>query len=528
MIKTLKIGAIIFLIGFGFYISYYTSAHTIVDIPQRFSQAQETILKLVNTLITDNKSDSLPPVNLVLTSTVFPLGENITLQYNGEAQSFKDLSFDLKNNKDEPVFVKATLKGDTSLQIETSKKINPGKYKLVIKQAQKELINTDVYLGTIVMNTQQYQYVTGEEYISDMIVFDNTGKLLCKNKPSFAIINTLSGISDTLHVEEAKCEEKNSSPYHLSYTPKMTGTYLLKNPLEETSGSLITMSAFNVIDTAQTIAIKRDGPLFVSPGKEYKMKITISAQENFEGILTDFVPSGFTVSNSNDFSLQSPTVLSDESAIRLRKPFNGDFPVTLKFGEKSDNDAVNNGYKNFGIKAHDGIDFALPDNTPVLAVDDGEVIEFPIKLSDYGNNIVLKHPWGGRTFYGHLTTINVKIGQKVGKGDIIGFSGHTGLVTGPHLHFGLDLKNSDVNNGYLGKIDPTQFISDNNNLNVSLQKLTWDVSLNKGEKKELGYVFKIPEDEYGYSYFQLGPLYIVNKNADVVFKDSQKWDLIKE
>jgi len=525
MIKTIKILGIIFFTGFVFFIGYYANRY---DIPKQFSNAQEAFSNLISTLITDEKNNALLPVSLVLANPIFPLGDDIILQYNGEAQSFKDLSFDLKNNKDEPVSIKATLKEDKFLQIETSKKISPGKYKLMIKQAQKELINSDVYLDTIVINNQQFQYTTGENYISDIIFFDDKGKLFCKNKSSFAIINTLSGISDTLQVKEAKCDEKNSSPYRLIYTPKTTGTYVLKNPIEGTSDSLIAMSTFNVTDTAPMIAIKRESPTFVSSGKEYEVKITISANENFEGVLTDFIPAGFVVINSSNFSLQPSTVLSDVLSIHLRKPFNGDFPVTLKFGERSDDIIVSNGYKDFGIKAHDGIDFALPENTPVLAVDDGKVIEFPSKLSAYGNNVVLEHLWGGRTFYGHLSRVNVQIGQKVGKGEVVGFSGQTGLVTGPHLHFGLDLKNSDVNNGYLGKIDPTQYISDNNDLNVSTQKLTWNVFVNKGEKKELGYVFKIPEDDYGYSYFELGPINIVNKNAEVVFKDSQRWTLIKE
>lgn len=528
MIKTIKILGITFLISFVFLISYYTNSYDIRDIPKWFSNAQESFSKIVNTFTTDEKNNSLLPVNLVLANPTFPLGDDIILQYDGAVESFKDLNFDLKNSKDESVSIKATLKDDKYLQIETSKKISPGKYKLIIKQVQKELINADVYLGTIVINNQQFQYATGEDYTSDIIFFNDKGKLFCENKSSFTIVNTLSGISDTLQVKEASCDEKNSSPYQLIYTPKTTGTYVLKNPIEEAGDSLITMSVFNVVDTTPMMAIKREGPIFVSTGKEYEVKITISANEDFEGVLTDFIPAGFVAINSSNFSLQPFTVLIDELSLHLRKPFDGDFPVTLKFGEGSDDIIVSNGYKEFGIKAHDGIDFALPENTPVLAVDDGKVIEFPSKLSAYGNNVVLEHLWGGRTFYGHLSRVNVQIGQKIGKGDVVGFSGQSGLVTGPHLHFGLDLKNSDVNNGYLGKIDPTQYISENNDLNVSIQKLTWNISVKKGGRKELGYVFKIPEDDYEYSYFKLGLINIVNKNAEVVFKDSQRWTLIKE
>lgn len=525
----IRVTGTIFFIVLLFFIASYTNSH---DIPKLISNAQEALSNLIGTSTTNKENALPPPVNLVLTNPIFSPGDNIILQYDGDTQSFKDLSFDLKNSEGSSVSMKVALKEDKfgkSMQIETSKKMSLGKYRLVIKQAQKELINTDVYLGMTVINNQQSQYTTGENYISNLVFLDNKGGLLCINKPNFSIINTISGASDTLQAKEGVCDEKNPSPYQLFYTPKTTGTYILKSPVEETSDSLIPTSLFDVLDTAPPIVLKREGPIFVNSSGSYEVKITISANENFEGTVTDFTPTGFTITNSSNFSLQPSTVSFDESSIHLRKPFSGDSPVTLGFGENPDDPALSNDYKNYGVKAHDGIDFGLSDNTPILAVDDGKVIDFPSKLlADYGNTIVLEHLWGGRTFYGHLSKINVKIGQMVGKGDVIGFSGQTGLTTGPHLHFGLDLKNSDVNNGYLGKIDPSPYLSDNNNLNASTQKLTWNISINKGEKKELGYDFKLPVDDYGYSYYELGPIAVVNKDGGVVFKDSKRWILIKK
>ncbi len=524
----MRIITTIFFIVLLFFIVSYANSH---DIPKLLSNAQEAFSNLIGGA--GNKENNLPPpVALVLTNPIFAPGENIILQYDGEAQSFKDLNFDLKNSADKPVSMKVTLKEDKfgkSIQIETSKKMSLGKYRLVIKQAQQELINKDVYLGTIVINNQQSQYKAGENYISDMVFLDNKGRLLCMSNPSFSIINTISGASDALPIKEGKCDEKNSSPYRLSYTPKTTGTYILKNTQGETSGSLIPPSAFDVLDTASPISLKREGPTFVNSSGSYEMKITISADENFEGTVTDLIPAGFVVINSSNFSLQPSIVSFDESSIHIRKPFAGEAPVTLGFGDNPDSPALADAYKNYGVKAHDGIDFGLPDNTPVLAVDDGKIIDFPSKLlANYGTTIVLEHLWGGRTFYGHLSKINVQVGQMVGKGDVIGFSGETGLTTGPHLHFGLDLKNSDVNNGYLGKIDPSPYLSDSNKLNASTQKLSWTVAINKGEKKELGYDFTLPKDDYGYSYYKLGPIDVVNKDATVVFKDNKRWTLIKQ
>jgi len=86
-------------------------------------------------------------------------------------------------------------------------------------------------------------------------------------------------------------------------------------------------------------------------------------------------------------------------------------------------------------KNHNGVDFAASEDTPVYAVKDGT-----INLAKYdptfGNYIILKHRDDSVTsVYAHLSKMKVKAGQKVKRGDIIGYVGKTGMATGPHLHF---------------------------------------------------------------------------------------------
>ncbi len=83
---------------------------------------------------------------------------------------------------------------------------------------------------------------------------------------------------------------------------------------------------------------------------------------------------------------------------------------------------------------HQGIDISTDKGQPVYATADGEV-ESAAYSGDYGNLVQIKHGFGLTTRYGHLSAFNVKAGQKVSRGDIIGYVGATGRATGAHVHY---------------------------------------------------------------------------------------------
>jgi len=83
---------------------------------------------------------------------------------------------------------------------------------------------------------------------------------------------------------------------------------------------------------------------------------------------------------------------------------------------------------------HKGIDLAAPSGTPIYATADGTV-ERANWFSSYGNYIQIDHGNAIETRFGHLSRIVVSDGQKVHKGDLIGYVGSTGRSTGPHLHY---------------------------------------------------------------------------------------------
>ncbi len=88
------------------------------------------------------------------------------------------------------------------------------------------------------------------------------------------------------------------------------------------------------------------------------------------------------------------------------------------------------GYK----QMHHGLDIANHRGTPIIATADGRVASVG-RNSGLGRMVVLNHGYGFRTRYAHLSEINVKRGQAVKRGDVIGLMGSTGYSTGPHLHY---------------------------------------------------------------------------------------------
>jgi murein DD-endopeptidase MepM/ murein hydrolase activator NlpD len=100
-------------------------------------------------------------------------------------------------------------------------------------------------------------------------------------------------------------------------------------------------------------------------------------------------------------------------------------------------------------KMHAGLDFTAPTGTPIYATADGVVKEANFNSGGYGNHVVVNHGFGYETLYGHMVRIKARRGQRVKRGEIIGWVGNTGKSTGPHLHYEV------IKNGI--KVDPIYF-----------------------------------------------------------------------
>ena len=110
-------------------------------------------------------------------------------------------------------------------------------------------------------------------------------------------------------------------------------------------------------------------------------------------------------------------------------------------------------------KMHWGMDFTAPRGTPIYATGDGVVERADNNATGYGNHIRIDHGYGYVSLYAHLYKYNVKRGQKVERGDLIGFVGSTGRSEGPHVHYEIFKDGQRINpiNFYYGNLSPEEF-----------------------------------------------------------------------
>lgn len=110
-------------------------------------------------------------------------------------------------------------------------------------------------------------------------------------------------------------------------------------------------------------------------------------------------------------------------------------------------------------KMHFGMDFTAKRGTPVYATGNGVVKRADSRSSGFGKHIRIDHGFGYISLYAHLSKYNVRRGQKVKRGDIIGFVGNTGRSAGPHLHYEIIKDNKKINplNFYYGNLSPEEF-----------------------------------------------------------------------
>jgi murein DD-endopeptidase MepM/ murein hydrolase activator NlpD len=128
------------------------------------------------------------------------------------------------------------------------------------------------------------------------------------------------------------------------------------------------------------------------------------------------------------------------------KPVAGVVEVSSEFGLRP------NPFGGNSYEIHEGIDFAGPVGKPILATAEGVVVKADYD-SGYGNHVKIDHGYHYETLYAHMLQLAVKIGDRVQRGEVIGYLGSTGRSSGPHLHYSVYRNGQAVNPRYYLKLE---------------------------------------------------------------------------
>jgi murein DD-endopeptidase MepM/ murein hydrolase activator NlpD len=110
-------------------------------------------------------------------------------------------------------------------------------------------------------------------------------------------------------------------------------------------------------------------------------------------------------------------------------------------------------------KFHAGMDFSAPTGTPIYATGNGTILRADNDAGGYGLHVRINHGYGYVTLYAHMSKMAVRPGQKVKRGDLIGYVGNTGKSVGPHLHYEVHKNSIPINpiNFYFNDLSPEEY-----------------------------------------------------------------------
>lgn len=400
------------------------------------------------------------------------------------------------DGKEVPVEIYTIERGnETEVLLSPKNQFVPGKFTLEVRDAQGTTAKQDFTWGVLALNTDKSRYKPGEEAAISIGVLDHLGEMVCNAVVTLKIRDASAKTVAELSTENKKIEVNSvcslkeftlESDYETQYVFSEAGDYSLELHAETSNGSYTITDTITVTEDIP-FDIKRTSATRLYPPLTYPMTIEVTANQDFEGTITETVPDSFIITPADEagtydgtetiyFNGRDPETALEQNVLgastaSLRMPFDGAFAVSQGFGGLLTDISLREFYSHYGLAGHDGVDFALPTGTPLYAVDDGTVLV--AGDGDYGITVILEHSWG-RSYYGHLRNVATQTGIAVKKGSLIGYSGNTGESTGPHLHFGLKPLNPDTQNGYAGKIDPLPYLQGASNIQTLAEQFQLD------------------------------------------------------
>ncbi len=201
-------------------------------------------------------------------------------------------------------------------------------------------------------------------------------------------------------------------------------------------------------------------PLATTPGTQ-QLKLTINNQPSELSFMVNdkqYRTEQLTITNERQVNpneedmkrIEAESARTESALSRYIDSLIPDLKLSMPIqGKPSDTFGFRRTFNGEARSPHTGMDIAAPTGTPIHAPADGIVTEAGNFFFN-GNTLFIDHGSGLATMYCHLSRTDVKVGQIVKRGEVIGLVGATGRVTGPHLHFGVSLNRAMV--------DPSLFL----------------------------------------------------------------------
>ena len=530
---------------------------------ENLSEKEITVDSLVNSVANDSAQFRRYTVIKQLRKKNYRADEKVTVIV--ENAKTEDVEIKVFGSDGGQVSITKKEISDTSplvLRIYPKDRFKPGRYRVMVTDKNTNTKSfQDFTWGVLAINTNKSIYLPNEVAKLSMAVLDEMGSMVC-NASVILNIKDPTGNTTSLSTENGaikvnpQCSLKDFTlipDYETDYKVGGVGLYELSLFANTQNGNYSITDSFEV-RAEVPFDVERIGPTRIYPPKDYPVEFNIYASEDFEGTISETVPDSFEVyqlegaiafGKVTEFLASSVEDIKDPQISNIGLPFLGEHSVTQDFGGIERDPLLKQKYSQYGVIGHDGVDFDLSSGTPVLAADDGEVVRAR-ENSDYGTTIVIQHIWG-KSYYGHLSTMNKKEGESVKKGEQIALSGNTGLATGPHLHFSIKPNKNDFDNGFYGKINPLAYLKDSvgigslakgqssldvlgaktevleSDRTVPVKMLTWNVKLKKGESIKIGYNFNAPD--ISPKFYTLGPLEFKDNLEKIIFRESRQWQI---